>query len=124
MDPRATLSTAAIPFLGDTAGSDGHLPADKVIEQLRDLSSHIKLDTPGQSKDQRELTTIAEKCSVLAEDLLAILEHVRALDEKTWQGFRVINWRGFPEREEIASIKDRLVKYGSEIGAWLLKILM
>lgn len=121
MNPRVTLPTTTVPFVWDTDGSDGRLPAAKFIEHVRDLSSHIMLDPPGQSKDQRELSTMAGKCSVLAGDLLTILEHIRTLDEKTWRGFGVY-WRGRPETEGIASIKDRLVEYGSDIGVWLLGI--
>ena len=122
MNPPVTVPTAIVPFaLGGTDGSDERLPPSKFIEHLRDLSSHIMLDPPGQSKDRRELPTMAEKCSVLAEDLLTTLEYVRALDEKTWRGFGV-NLRGKHEREEIASVRDRLVEYGSEIGVWLLGI--
>jgi hypothetical protein len=54
----------------------------------------------GQSKDQRELPTMAGKCFVLAGDLITILEHVRASDEKTWRGF-VVNWRGRPEGRKL-----------------------
>src|ERR1700678_2351732 len=86
------------PFcVGGTDGSDVRLPPAKFIEHLRDLSSHIMLDPPQQSIDGREFPTMAEKCYILAEGLLTILDHVRALDEKTWRGFRV-NWRGNPER--------------------------
>ncbi|ROV98495.1 hypothetical protein VPNG_08559 [Cytospora leucostoma] len=86
-----------------------------VIRDVQEVADGIDCDNIGNSKHEKALKRLASECTDLSEDLLGILKKLKRTDgNPKWNSFRA-TWKSLWEREEIASIRERLSDLRSEI---------
>lgn len=86
-----------------------------VIEDLIDLSDELDTEGPGNSKHERALKRLAANCVSLSEELLEILQKLKASEKNPKWSALVAKWNSMRKKDDIASIEERLGEYRSQI---------
>ncbi|KUI64368.1 hypothetical protein VM1G_11179 [Cytospora mali] len=95
--------------------TDENAHIGKVIYDLQDVTDGIESDKLGTSKHEKALKRLASECSELGEELLGILKKLERTDRNSkWSALRT-KLNGMRKKDDIASIKERLADYRSQI---------
>ncbi|KUI62489.1 hypothetical protein VP1G_09611 [Cytospora mali] len=95
--------------------TDENARISKVISDLQDVTDSIEFDQLGTSKHEKALKRLASECSELGEELLFILKKLKWTDgNPKWSALRT-KLNSMRKKDDIASIKERLADYRSQI---------
>lgn len=106
-------------YRNGTTKENAHL--SNVIDDLCDLSDDLDTGCLGNSKHDKALKRLAVNCASLSEELLGILEKLKASEKNPKWGALVAKWNGMRKRADIVLIAERLGEYRSQI---LLRLAM
>lgn len=85
-----------------------------VILDLRQVTEDMDSDIKGQTKHEKALRKLAQKCQDLSSKLAKILEELKMKGDTRWESLR-IKWKSMRKEKDVAIIEKRLIEYRAEI---------
>jgi hypothetical protein len=88
---------------------------EDVIKDLKQVTTDLDGDIVGQTKHEKALISLGEKCHKLSEELLGLIGSLAYDGERTaWKSFKT-KIKSMRKEKEVTSMEKRLGEYRSEI---------
>ncbi|KAF5487340.1 hypothetical protein CGCS363_v013500 [Colletotrichum siamense] len=94
----------------------------KIIKDLKEFSLNLDGGSLGTSTHEKALRTLATDCGDLCQELINILEKLKAKRNSRWETFKT-TWASMRRADDINDIERRLGEYRAEMNTRLLALV-
>jgi hypothetical protein len=110
-------------YRSSTGSSENHVYLESIATRLLELNRTLEQPKlTGTKSYDKALLELRAECSQDAEDLLKLIEALRAKKDSKWSSFRKA-LRSAWKKEEISRLEGRLVAHRNEIATQLTAML-